>query len=157
MAEKEFVWKCEKCGVETPGTSEGSAQMLQHFRSAKKKGEEGHRSVLADIHTGEIVENDSGNPVRSLSQAQALGFVHKKDENEGKQKGKITPSQAAKGQFKPEVIDLDTRIRFLYEWDRIIVPEMTQDIGEWIFDCIMGFHIQNRERLKFDVLIKEAM
>lgn len=154
MSKQQLVWKCEKCGFEEPGTSKGSAAFLKHQKAAKQSGEEGHRVVLADAESGEVVEDNEGRPVRSLSKAQFLGFVAKKGKSGGD--GGTIPSKTTKGRFTPEVIDLDTRLRFLYEWDKIVVPEMTQDIGEWIWDCVMGFHIQNRDRVKFDVLLKEA-
>lgn len=154
MIKRELAWRCEKCGVEAPGTSEGSAIMLGHLRYAKRDGEEGHRVVLVDASSGEVMVKN-GNPIRSLKQAQALGLVAIKGKGGGN--GGTTPSRITKGQFKPEIIDLDTRIRFLYEWDKIVVPEMTEDIGDWIWDCVLGFHVQNRDRLKFDMLIKEVI
>ena len=50
------------------------------------------------------------------------------------------------------MIDIDPRAYFLYEWDKLMWPDYTKTFGEWVWECILGFHIQNRQSLRFDIL-----
>jgi len=158
-----MIWKCENCDFSAPGTGKGSALGLAHHLEIKKGGGEKHSIVLVDEETGSPMLDEGGAPVKSLRKAQKMGFVPveaPKDKARTRSDGPLSSTdlkttKASRGEIKAEVVDLDFRLRFLYEWDRMMT-NYEGNFGEWIWDVCMGFHIQNREVLRFDLLFAEG-
>ena len=144
---RKVIWKCEACEWSAEGTSSGYTLGMTHKR---QNGPE-HRVVLVDQETGEILTNEEGNPIRSVRTAQRLGLVKKKEKIPTLEPKR---SSGAVGRLKAQEVPLDTRLIFLYEWDKLAIPEYDSDFSQWIFDCVLGFHIQNKDRFQLEKLFE---
>ena len=152
-----YIWKCLNCDWNTPGTAEDSPKGLNHHKEVKKRGEDKHTIVLADAETGAPVLAPNGKPIKALSQAQKLGLIPGKLEEPSKpgKPGEPPPTKALKGTIRPIEVPLDPRLQFLYEWDKIILPEYQGNLSEWIWECVMCFHVQNESKFKLGSLFGE--
>jgi len=149
----EVVWKCRDCPFEVPGNAADQMQMFNHIRAMKRQGEI-HDYYLADADTGEAILDPEGSPIKSTSKAQSLGLIPIKG-GKGK-KGESKGGGGLRGRTQPIEVELDSRLVLLHDWDLIVCPDFTGSFSEWITDCIMGFHIQNRDTLRFGELFPEA-
>jgi hypothetical protein len=147
--DRKVQWRCLACDWSGEGTSDGFAHGMTH---TKRSGKE-HEVVLVDRETGEVLTNEKGNPIKSLRTAQKLGLVQKKQKPAGLRSGQ---SRAMRGKVTAQDVPLDSRLYFLYEWDKIAIPDYDADFSQWIFDCVLGFHIQNKGRFKLEKLFEVA-
>ena len=146
------IWQCLTCGEFWEGTGKGNSDGMVHCKRMKKKGET-HDVVLKVKDTGEMPLTNKGTPIKSVIIAQKYGFMAKPlKEGEILKKETPIPSAAIRGRTTPIMIDIDPRAYFLYEWDKLMWPDYTKTFGEWVWECILGFHIQNRQSLRFDIL-----
>lgn len=167
-----YIWKCEACPWEVEGTAQAyGKEALKHYKQAKSQGEK-HSIRLVNKETGEIPLDDKGSPIRSPSVAQSLGLIPGQTGRKPKTPGALkTPgtgapeppgapepkaSSAMKGKITPIEVPLDARLYFLYEWDRSMVPQYQGNFSQWLFDSVMGFHIQNKDAFKLDLLVQEV-
>ena len=128
-------FKCS-CGY----TSENGKSFSVHF--ALNKGEAHHRLGWLNPETGELLPKKPR--IRKPKQDSS-----KQDSSSSRKK-----SSALKGKISPIEVTLDPRMQFFYEWDRIMVPDYDGSLSDWLWECVWGFHIQNKERLKFDLLTR---
>jgi len=126
--------------------------MLTHRRVAGPE----HGFVLVDAQTGEPVRTEDGREVVSLKVAQSLGLVAR-EPKKPKIRGFRGGSGAVAATVKPERVEIDPGILALYEWDKLIFPDMEITLSEFLYDCVIGFHIQNAERLKLERIFLEEM
>jgi len=143
-----LIWKCRDCDFTTEGTSSGWGYALSH----KKNEGRGHTVVLVNQDNGEEVLGDDNRPITNLSKAQKLRYIGKKEKIKDERRN---GTGTTRGQIKPEIVDLDPRLRFMYEWDRMVTG-WDGSFSDWIWEVILDYHIQNRERLRFDILFREA-
>jgi len=148
----DLIWKCLGCKESQPGTAAGSGKMLTHRRLAGPD----HKAVLVDAETGEPVRTEDGREVASLRVAQSLGLVAR-EPKKPKIRGFGGGSGAVAATVKPERVEIDPGLLALYEWDRLIFPDAEFSFSEWLYDCVVGFHIQNADRLKLERLFLEQV
>ena len=133
-------FKCS-CGY----TSENGKSFSVHF--ALNKGEAHHRLGWLNPETGELLPKKP----RIWKPKQVSP---KQDSPKQDSPGSRKKSSALKGKISPIEVTLDPRMQFFYEWDRIMVPDYDGSLSDWLWECVWGFHIQNKERLKFDLLTR---
>lgn len=153
-----LIWKCLGCEFTAPGTASGYSNVLNHLKKLKAAGKDGHDYCLADIQTGKSLTDDLGAPIKSPSRAQALGFIPgkpgRKSRNTKVEKVEVSNDETGKtikGKTRQLEFEVDGKLLLLYNWD-ISTMDWKGSFSEWLTDCIMGFHIQNKDALKLEKL-----
>ena len=138
-------FKC-LCGY----TIEGGKAFSAHF---KHNTGDAHRKLgWLNPETGELLPKKPR--IRKPKQVSPKQDSSKQDSSKQDSSSSRKKSSALKGKISPIEVTLDPRMQFFYEWDRIMVPDYDGSLSDWLWECVWGFHIQNKERLKFDLLTR---
>lgn len=132
---------------------------MTHVRVAKKATNEPHTVVMVD-ENGTPLADRRGTAINCPSKAKKLLQELQEGQSSSLQQGSakktIIKSDALKGKIKVEEVELDSRLKFLYEWDKMMLPSYNNSFSEWIWETILGFHVQNREALKLNLIFQEV-
>ena len=60
-----------------------------------------------------------------------------------------------RGKAKPMEVEIDNRLYLLYNWD-ITTTGWKGSFDQWIFDCVMGWHIDHKDELQLEKLFAEV-
>jgi len=147
------VWKCT-CGETFP---EHGFEFTRHIKEGRQRGEEHHSAGLVDDETGETL-------ARTLPEAVQKGLVPRSKKRRGKKGGDHEePSgdgrevTAVKGRFVTQEVLLDGRLLLLYDLARERFPDYDGNIGEWLWDIVIQFHVEHADELGFTKLFEDSV
>jgi hypothetical protein len=143
-----------------------------HLRSAKRAGEPGHRiEGLYDLDTGEqVLSGLNLNGFRHLFRPETL--PPPKPQPSGKKSpaaGLNAPSAGRKGVVVVGTLEVSGVVELLFEADVSQHPELfdplcltdekvrASEMGKWIQQCLLLFHIDHAEELGFDKFFYDAV